>query len=284
MRIALTGGSGVIGRNFKSMFPQNEYRDFNGRVENLEEVREFCEGLKDFDYFLHLAAVVPRYKVEGNPSYAVSVNSVATENIMHELSRHGFRAPWIFYSSSSHVYASKKTALKEEDPTRPITVYGQTKLLGEEHVLRYAADFGLRASVGRIFSYSDVNQSSDFFLPAMAKQINSAPKNAKLVIPGINGTRDFLRVSQICTTIFALAEKEFTGVVNIGSGNATLLADIVFQIRDKSNRRDIDIEALTGEAICHFADTNKLNHLDINIENQIDILIDEIVRKYAPAQ
>jgi nucleoside-diphosphate-sugar epimerase len=283
MRIALTGGGGIIGRNIKSIFPQNEYRDFNGRVENLEEVKEFCEGLKDFDCFLHLAAVVPRYKVEGNPSYAVSVNSIATENIMRELSHHGSRAPWIFYSSSSHVYASKKTALKEDDPTQPITIYGQTKLLGEEHVLRYAADFDLRVAIGRIFSYSDVDQSNDYFIPAMAKLINNAEKNQKLVIPGINGTRDFLRVSQICQTIFTLAEKKFTGVVNIGSGHATLLANLVFQIRDKSNRSDIRIEALAGEDICHFSDTTKLKQLDINIENQIDILIDEIVRKYAPA-
>ena len=281
MRIAITGGGGIIGKNIISSFPENEFRVFSGRIENLDDVTSFCEGLRGFDFLIHLAAVVPRYKVDGNPSYAVNVNSIGTENIMRGLSNLGSLAPWLFYSSTSHVYASKKTALKEEDLTLPFTIYGKTKLLGEEHVLRYSEEFGIRFAIGRIFSYSDINQSNDFFMPAMAKLISAATKNQKLFIPGINGTRDFLRVSQISKTILALAEKEFIGVVNIGSGKATLLSDIVLQIRDKLDRKDLIIEALSGEENSHFADTTKLKQLNLEIESEIDILIEDVVRKYA---
>lgn len=281
MKIAITGGTGLLGSNFQRLYPQHEYRIFSGRIESLGDVEKFCEDIIGYDCFLHLAAVVPRYKVETNPSLAVNVNSNGTENVLRALGKLKNRAPWIFYASTSHVYSSSVTAIKEEGSTIPFSTYGQTKLLGEAHAFRYMAEHDLKITIGRIFSYSNKNQSDEYFMPAMFKLISESEKNQKIAIPGLHGIRDFLRIGQVCKAIHELAEMQFTGAINIGTGSPTLLSDLVNMIAKKLNRGDLELIALPNEFTSHFADLTKMKSLSLEIESQLDNLLDEVASKYA---
>ena len=77
-KCGITGSSGVLGRqliknlNFK-------YFIFNGRIEKKKDLQKWYLKNK-FDLVIHLAAIVPTYKVNKEYRKAINVNFIGTKN------------------------------------------------------------------------------------------------------------------------------------------------------------------------------------------------------------
>lgn len=275
--IALTGSTGVLGTRIQQYFQDAKFYIFDGDIRDTDAVKAFCRESVVCDAFLHLAARVPKQLVDSNPMEAFDINVRGTLNILEGLKSLGKHAPWFFYASSSHVYASSKEPINEHSQLNPFTLYGLTKLQGEAWCQAYAREYELPVCIGRFFSFSDVLQSNLYFIPAMIHKIRIAEKNATLELFGINGQRDFVTVTQICQTLNLLLTKRFTGIINIGTGEGNHLLTIINKIKTLLGRNDLNIIAKNDEPNYLVADVARLKNLEGTLPNNIDLLLEEMV-------
>ena len=114
----------------------------------------------------------------------------------------------------------------------------------------------------------------------MFKKIHEAKVGESLLFSGVNGSRDFLRVGQIDNAISSLANLQFDGVVNIGTGKATQLYAAIRYIAQILGREDLTLKAVDDQPTSHIAETTKLNSLGICLEPQVENLLADLARKH----
>jgi nucleoside-diphosphate-sugar epimerase len=279
MKISMTGWQGVLGTKFIETFPNYEYELFEGRIENLLNVENFVEKSKDSDALLHLASLVPRRKVESNPIIAFETNVKGTLNLLETFCVSGRSDINIIAASTCHVYKSSIKRISESDTKRPASWYGETKLQSEMICEFFRKNRKMRISSPRIFSYSDPNQSNDFFIPAMIAKFKGAPLGEIFEIPGLFGARDFIASDQVVHALNKLIEIQHAAPVNIGSGISIKLFEVINLMLDKMNRQDITIKFLNKENLNLVSNPMYLNSLGIEVKSDIDSIIDQMINK-----
>ena len=259
-RIGITGGKGLIGKllikNLKKK--KTNFTCFNKDIRDVAEIRKWLNRNKDIDIIFHLAAIVPLNKVDKYKNQAIAVNYMGTKNLYDSINKLDKKI-WLFFSSTSHVYKSKKKPIKESDKIRPISFYGKTKLMAEKVLLKNK-NKKIKICIGRIFSVFHKNQKKPYFYPSMIYKFKNQKKNTNkmLVLKGGNSIRDFSNAEQISQIIMKLGNKKVEGVFNIGSGEKiTLLEFIKKYINNK-----IQIKGV-GKSNILAANINKLKSLSI---------------------
>jgi dTDP-4-dehydrorhamnose reductase len=91
------------------------------------------------DWVLHLAAVTDLELCERVPDRAYAVNQRGTGVVADACSR--LALPLVYVSSSAIFDGEKPTPYIETDSPSPVSVYGQTKLLGESEVVNATDDY-----------------------------------------------------------------------------------------------------------------------------------------------
>lgn len=258
---------------------QNEIVEFRGDVRDAAAIERALIKEESIDAVIHLAAIVPKQIVDLDPKAAFDVNVGGTLNILEALRKRqslGLPVPWSFLASTSHVYASSKQPLSEDSLRRPFTLYGLTKLQAEEWFEVYARDHGFRVSIGRFFSFSAPTQSHHYFIPAMVRRIDQAAKGEKLVVSGVNGTRDFMRVSQVCSGVSFLFDRKATGVFNVSTGRPVPLLDVIRRLARLMGRNDLEISGKDDAPNFLSSDSSKLKALGLVLEDETDQLLGEM--------
>jgi nucleoside-diphosphate-sugar epimerase len=278
LQIAITGGRGVLGRSLQQDWSDANWLKFPGDIRNVEDVKKWISEPAKLDAVVHYAARVPVVQVEADPVAAFKINVEGTLNLLEAIrSRADASSVWIFLGSTSHVYASSDKPISENSPISPVTLYGLTKLQAEEWGRVYQNKFKLNVCIGRIFSYSSPLQPKEYFIPSLIQKISNAPKNAKLEIPGLLGTRDFLTTDQISAAVRFLYEKRATGIYNIASGHSQQLLEIATAVRRRLTRDDVQIEALPTATNHLNANVEKLRGLGLNLAFNLDRLLDQMI-------
>ena len=162
MICAITGSSGVLGSYIIKKNPDVKFLRYLGDITNKNEIKSWILK-KKFDYFLHLAAIVPTSEIKNNYLHAKKVNYYGTKNIVDALLLK--RNVWFFFASSSHVYSSSIKKIKETSSTKSISLYGKLKCLSEKYILKKFKNSVNNYCIGRIFSFTDIKQASSFFIP-----------------------------------------------------------------------------------------------------------------------
>ncbi|MBN1938836.1 MAG: NAD(P)-dependent oxidoreductase, partial [Candidatus Aminicenantes bacterium] len=99
----------------------------------------------DLDAVFHLAGMT---RARRTADY-YSVNQKCTASLLGSLLEHGLRPRFVFLSTTAAGGPSPDgRPLREDDPPRPVSDYGQSKLLGEEAVLSRKED--LPVSIVRV--------------------------------------------------------------------------------------------------------------------------------------
>jgi len=154
MNIALLGGHGQLGSQFqrtaasaghKVIAPKSSELDITnkGAVDRWVTTTQAESAV---DAWINAAAYTAVDAAEDNATDAHLVNALGAENLAQALSTMGAIAPLV-YPSTDYVFAGNKGApYNEQDPTDPQSVYGTTKLAGENSSLKYANTYVLRIS------------------------------------------------------------------------------------------------------------------------------------------
>lgn len=115
-------------------------------------------------------------------------------------------------------------------PTNPSTIYGMAKDSTRRICQNICSQYAVPLAWGRIFFPYGRGEVTSRLLPSL-----SAVFQGKRDPFGINGThyRDFLHVSDIASALMFLSVMEADDVINIASGEATRLQDVVQLLASK---------------------------------------------------
>ena len=228
LKFGITGHTGVLGREFIKKNKNLNFIKFKGDITKKNDVKKWFQK-NPIDIIVHLAAVVPTNIVKKKINYANKVNYTGTKLLVDEAVKYK-KIKWFFYSSTSHVYKYSKNKISENSTIKPISKYGLTKLKGEKYIQK-KLNRKIPFCIGRIFSFTSVHQKKPFVIPSI---VDKAKLKKKLTLfNNTNHLRDFLCVSDVCEAIKILIDKKSTGIYNIGSGNKTLISDIIKLIFSK---------------------------------------------------
>ena len=113
----------------------------------------------------------------------------------------------LFFSSTSHVYKSSHKKISEKSFKKPVSYYGQTKLLAENYIKNKFKFTKTNYCIGRIFSTTNKNQKKNYLVPDLNYKIRKTKKS--LVLKNLNHYRDFISMEDISKIIFVLMKKKY---------------------------------------------------------------------------
>jgi nucleoside-diphosphate-sugar epimerase len=131
----------------------------------------------------------------------------------------------VVLASSSSVYGgSDGAACREDQPVRPRGGYAASKVEAERLCAARAADGGAVVAA-RLFTVAGEGQRPDMALSGWITDV-AAGRPAR-VYGSLERTRDITDVRDICAAMLALAEQRASGIVNIGTGTAHTLGEML---------------------------------------------------------
>jgi dTDP-4-dehydrorhamnose reductase len=150
-KILFTGGSGLLGSEFKKLVKDALYpthREFD--VTDYWIMEKYLKE-KKVSTIIHAAAFISPPKVDKDPMRALETNLVGTANVVKLCMKNDLK---LVYINSDYVFRGDKGKYKEEDPVFPVNKYGWSKLGGECAVRMYDNNLIIRTTFGpNIFPY-----------------------------------------------------------------------------------------------------------------------------------
>lgn len=134
-RVLLTGAHGQLGRALQKSFEGNaEVIACNRSAVDLSQPDQIRSKIRDSspDVILNAGAYTAVDRAESEQQLAMEINGRAPGILAEEAQRSG--AVLVHYSTDYVFNGSKQGPWVEHDPTDPLSVYGATKLAGEEAV------------------------------------------------------------------------------------------------------------------------------------------------------
>jgi dTDP-4-dehydrorhamnose reductase len=144
MKILLFGKNGQVGWELqRSLAPLGELvaldrhsNDFCGDLANLDGIRETVRQVRP-DAIVNAAAYTAVDKAESDAGTAHTVNAEAPGVLAEAADAAG---AWLVHYSTDYVFdGSGSKPWEESDPTGPLSVYGRTKLKGEQRIAALCA-------------------------------------------------------------------------------------------------------------------------------------------------
>lgn len=259
-RILVTGGAGFIGshtvRLLLSQGKQVIVLDnlFSGKMENLDLGNpdlEFLEGdileypliedlMVNCDAVLHLAAIasVP-FSIE-NPIYSMQIN---TQGFLHILQAiHKMKRPIrLVHASSASVYgAASELPCADGIPlTAPLlSPYALQKWQAEQYGDLYHRLHGVKSLALRYFNvYGQGQDPHSPYSGVISRFLEAYKKDDELTIFGDGlQSRDFIHVSDVARANALALEKEYTGALNIATGEPQTLMQLIEYIEKNGGK------------------------------------------------
>ena len=158
MRILVTGASGFVGVNLVEALRARRHEVVEFSLEKGGDVTDtkLLEKLmrdERIEALWHGAAITAGAEREKREAGRIlEVNTLATVRALEAAARAGVRR--FVYPSSSAVYGSTAFEgagpVREDEPLRPLNLYGISKVAAEGAVLRLAPALGVEVAAGRI--------------------------------------------------------------------------------------------------------------------------------------
>lgn len=149
-RVLVTGANGQLGKSIKLISPNFKELKFvftdvtDLDITNSGEVNTFFES-NALDYCINCAAYTAVDKAEEEVDKAFLINATAVKNLAEACQTTG--AELIHISTDFVFDGTKRTPYTEKDTPNPLSVYGKSKLRGEEYVQEiYDRHFIVRTS------------------------------------------------------------------------------------------------------------------------------------------
>ena len=254
LKIVVTGGAGFIGSHLTdhllSLGHQVTVLDnlVNGKKENLEDASKFStfkfvegsildkqitdETIQGADVVYHLACLGVRHSIH-SPFENHLVNAEGSLNVLESARKFGIKK--FYYISTSEIYGDIKSfPIDESGVPLPKTVYGSSKLAGENYAYSYYKCYGLDTTILRIFN----NYGPRAHYEGDAGEV--IPRSVVNILYGQNPiifgdglvTRDFFYVKDTAKALGQLLDlNNLTGeIINIGTGVEITMKELLTSI------------------------------------------------------
>jgi UDP-glucose 4-epimerase len=189
--------------------------------------------MADADYVFHLAALWLHECVH-EPRSAIDVNVVGTWNVVEAAQRAGIKR--VVYSSSASVYGNAVTTpMTEEHPFNNRTLYGATKVAGEQFFRAFNEQHGLDYVGLRYMNiYGPRMDYKGTYVSVIMKVLDRIEAGEAPIIFGDGSqTYDFIHVADIArANILAMKAEATDENFNIGMGVPTTINELVRMLLD----------------------------------------------------
>lgn len=269
--ILVTGGAGFIGSHLVDHLLEEGYAVkvidnlSNGSLENLKTAilypdftfiegdildRHLCSKvIQGIDYVFHLACLGVRHSIH-SPFENHRVNAEGTLRILESAKSEGVKH--FFYISTSEIYGrTKYFPINEDALPKPLTVYGASKLAGEQYTNAYLECYNMPSTIVRIFN----NYGPRAHFEGDAGEI--IPRSIVKILYGQqpiifgkgNITRDFFFVKDTANVLLEFLKIAATNpekingqTYNIGTGKEITMKELLHTILVQMNSEMVGIK------------------------------------------
>jgi nucleoside-diphosphate-sugar epimerase len=159
---------------------------------------------------------------------------LAALSLAQSLATHGCRR--LVGVGTCFEYAHGDAPLAETSPVEPVTPYAQSKLATYRELDAQCAASGLSFAWARLFYLYGPFEDRRRLVPAVTLALlEGRPARAT----SGDQRRDFLHVDDVASALHALGLNELTGPVNVGSGEAVAVRDVVLHLGTLTGRPDL---------------------------------------------
>lgn len=257
MNIFVTGGAGFIGRHLTSLLlrknltvtifdnfsnsnrksistlSDNGVRVIEGDIMNSSDL---VDAMKGHEIVIHLAAKISVDESIKNPDKTFHTNVEGTKNVLVACERNNVKK--IITASSSAVYGDILPGIKltEKSKMSPISPYGESKVLMEQEIEKFAIKHDIDCIILRFFNVYGVGQSPEY-AGVITKFLEKISTNRPLEVFGDGTqTRDFVAVEDVADSIYSAILNGKNGIYNIASGNTITIKDLAEMMISSSGK------------------------------------------------
>lgn len=261
MRILVTGITGLIGSHLASYLihkknvevfgfkrwrsPEDNIKDLLGKITFIEgDIQDFTSVRKAVemsrpDWVFHLAAQSYPKESLTAPHITFKINVEGTINLL-EAVRNWNPNSKVHIASSSAVYGfvnPEDIPISEDQPPRPLSPYGVSKVAQEQLGYQYFKNYGIRTYIARFFNQAGPGQNERSAIQTFAKQatlIEKGKQKPTIYVGNLKARRDYTDIRDTARALWLLMQKGKPGqIYNIGSGKSVVIGDLLDLILDR---------------------------------------------------
>ncbi len=183
---------------------------------------------------LHLAAQASVSVSVQKPELDADVNVIGTVRVLEAARRHG--AQIVFSSTGGAIYGECERPATEDDPRRPLSPYGTSKLAGEEYLAAWNRLHGSSHVALRFGNVYGPRQDPHGEAGVVAIFLQKLAADERPTIFGDGGhVRDYVYVGDVARAALAALGHD-GGVFNVGTGRGTSVNELVDAMRAATGR------------------------------------------------
>ena len=227
---------------------------FNGRVQWVEmdvtdahNVLSTVRSIRPTHIF-HLAAQSFVPTSWQSPSETLMINAIGTVNVLEAVKSLdlGTRIQ-IAGSSEEYGYVRPdELPITEQNPLRPLSPYGVSKVAADLSGQQYHRSFGLHVTTTRAFNHTGPGRGEVFVESSFSKQIAAIEQGIQkpvIRVGNLDATRDFSDVRDIVRAYWLALERGTPGeVYNICSGKALRIRELLETLLALSTVKSIQVK------------------------------------------
>lgn len=288
MKILITGGSGFLGQYLNLELSKNHEiltlynqssrncKDFNSLQSDIRDAEKLNQIFNSFkpNVVVHTAAISTPQKADSMHHKAVyEINVTATENLAKLCKQYESK---LIYTSTDLVYAGYRGSLLKEDAKLiPISLYAETKLMGEEKI-KFVFDDYIILRTALMFGFG-LNDALCFF-HQMFENLK-AGKNVKLFYDQFRSPLSALEAARIINFLCESSIKK--EIINFGGSERLSRYDLGLLLCEitELDKKLIDRTSIYDNPdFPHIADVSmnvdKLKSFGINLYSVYDALLE----------
>ena len=260
-RVLITGAPGFVGQHLWTALEHAglEPVALEGDIRERPAVAARVAEVEP-DGIVHLAALASVAASWGAEHDVWETNATGTHNLVSAVREHAPKARLVAVSSAEvfGIVPEAEQPIGESHACTPRSPYAVSKLAAEIPVLHS----GLDAVVARPFPHLGPGQDERFAIASFAAQIariEAGSDDSVLRVGNLEARRDFTDVRCVCEAYVALLGAPVTGIVNIASGSAVRVGDVLEHLLtlatvpikttvDQTRLRTADVPMLCGDA------------------------------------
>jgi len=287
-KVLITGANGFVGSHLSEYILNNKlgevygaYRTKNEDFSNIKGILKKIELIEcDItdsysvdktiaevkpDYIFHLAAQAFVPSSWKSPVETLNTNIVGSLNLFEAIKKNNKNIT-IQIAGSSEEYGFVKedeVPITEDNPLRPLSPYGVSKVAMDLLGYQYNKSYGLKIIRTRAFNHEGPRRGESYVTSNFAKQvalIEAGEQEPVLMVGNLKAKRDYTDVRDTVRAYWLAAEKCIPGeAYNIATGKAYEIQKIVdilkeltkkdFEIKQDPKRlRPSDVQILLGDS------------------------------------
>lgn len=284
MNILITGGRGQLGTDCEAVF-QAGHTLVCVDIDKLDIAdREAVDALADRvrpDIIINCAAFTAVDACETQTETAFRVNAIGPENLARWAKKNSAR---LVHVSTDYVFDGQKTppeTYSETDAVRPLSVYGKSKLAGEQAIMAMGGDFIILRTA---WLYGICGHN---FLKTILKKTLTDPEKRLTIVNDQHGTPTWSY--RLALQIHHLLAHDARGLFHASAEGHCTWFDLAGYFLEKLNVPHHIAPCATADyplpaprPTCAIMDNRRLKDLRLNIMEHWQTDIDAFVARFGP--